>query len=177
MLRQHVALVIAAVFSTAVSVFIGVDIFRERIFTGPRLIMGSYQFARESKPALQIRYIRALAATPIEKKSVLIGDAWSWVIAYHVDRGNLQAASRPRASYYRGYEIGTNPERLLIGREAAENLRTLERFHREGYEIVVDRLLWRTLYARYDVTNTTGDRAQIGSVPVRLATVNAVSNP
>lgn len=177
LVRQHPALLGAATACTLVSVFAGVDIFRERAFTGPRLVPGGYRSARESKAAPQLPYLRAVTALPVTGKSVLIGDTWSWVIAFHLERGSLSAQSRPRAGYERGYILGGKPERLLIGREAAENLRVLDRFHREGYEIVIDRVLWRTLYARYDVSLRPGDRAQIGAVPVRLATVNAVSNP
>ena len=59
----------------------------------------------------------------------------------------------------------------ILPREAAWSPQRLEGFRREGFEIVMDRTLWRTLFSRYEVTAATPDRVNIGAVTVRLVEV------
>lgn len=158
---------------TAIGACVGVDIFRDRELTKPHLVPGAYRAAIGEKPARRLAYITQLARTEVARKSAIVGDAWSWVYEHHLERGNWPARrERLQSIGIGGYRLEGDPERIVLPREATFLREPLRRAHEAGYEIVMDRTLWRTLYARYQVTLVTGDQAMIGRIPVRLVDVD-----
>jgi hypothetical protein len=170
--RRHLAWLGAVAVLTLVGLRVGVDIFRGRTLVAPHFTAGAYAQALAGKPLRQGAYIAALAQVATAEKAVVIGDQWSWVYAYHAQRGTLPAVPvNLGRGQGEGYAIGGDPRRIILPREAAWFPQQLARFEREGFEIVMDRTLWRTLFSRYEVTAVTPDRANIGAVPVRLVDV------
>ena len=149
----------------------GIDIFRDRRLTAPHFTAGSYQFSLSGKPLQQKAYIESLTGIPAETKTAVIGDVWSWVDDYHLDRATLPLERVALGRQGHGFAVKGEPLRLLVARESIEQSDLLARLRRAGYAIVRDRLLWRTLFARYDVTTDSPDEAMIGDIPVRLVTV------
>lgn len=170
--RRHLGWLLVVAMLTAIGACVGVDIFRERRLVAPHFVAGAYRAAVAGKPASQKNYLRALCQVEVTRKSAIIGDAWSWVYEYHLERGTWLGEAnefgRPRG---RVYVPAGGGERVLLPREATFRPKLLRQFHAEGYEIVMDRTLWRTLYARYDLAVPTQDRAMIGDIPVRLVSV------
>lgn len=156
---------------TAVGVFAGVDIFRGRDLGLPHRIDGSYLGAIKGKPSHRLDYIAALARTEVTQKSVIIGDAWSWIYEHHVARGTWRAQVVKLKQRGVGFAPKGDPLRVLLPREVTFTPEMLRGFHDEGYEIVMDRALWRTLYARYEAKTPATDRVTIRNIPVRLIDV------
>lgn len=171
--RRHIAWLFVLTGLTLTGVFVGVDIFHERQLVAPHFTPGAYLRAVAGKPFYQLAYIQALARTPLGPKTAFIGDAWSWVYDYHIDRGTFPAERLKLVSHDTvGFAIGGNPNHLILPRELTLGRGILKHLHQEHYEIVMDRVLWQTLFARYEVALETSDHAMVGSTPVRLVTVN-----
>lgn len=170
--RQHFGWLLTVAVLTAIGTWVQVDIFRGRNLATPHLVAGAYQAAVGGKPVNQLNYLKALSAVDVTRKSAVVGDAWTWVFEYHLEHGSWRGEARTFVRRGgRAYVPADGPERVLLPREVTFGPGVLRRFHEEGYEIVMDRELWRTVYARYELAAPPTDRVRIGDVPVRLVQI------
>lgn len=173
--RRSMALLTTVMLLTLVSVFVKVDIFRARLLTTPHVTSGSYASAVEGKPARRAAYLRALSRVPVEGRTALVGDAWSWVYEFNRDRHGLNVTPVLSGRRFIGYAIEGAPDRILVPRELAETADIFALLDRAGYHVAMDRVLWRTLYQRYAVRSTEVDQVVLAGVSVRLLSVEGAT--
>ncbi len=173
--RRAIGLLIATAVFTVAGLFVAVDIFRDRVLGAPHFVAGVYPVALSGKPVRQINYVTALSKIEVTTKSVIIGDVWGWVYLDLIERGAFSATQHPLGKRRgAGFVVNGDTNRILLPREFMWFPENLRHFHEEGYQIVMDRLMWRTEFAKYDVTTpTAGDVGAIGTIPVRLISVDA----
>jgi len=172
--RRHVGWLLTVGVLTAIGACVGLDIFKERRLVAPHFVAGAYRAALDGKPVSQRGYLEALSKIEVARKSAIVGDAWSWVYEYHLERGTWRGAAKDFGRRRgRAYVPAGGVERVLLPREVTFVPGVLRRFHEEGYEIVMDRTLWRTIYARYELVAPTQDRVMLGDIPMRLVPVVA----
>jgi hypothetical protein len=171
-LRPAVLVGLAAL--TLANACVGIDVFVGRKLSAPYLTPGAVASALGGKAAHQLPYLQGLVKVPVGPKSAVLGGAWSWACAYHAERGGFPATAHPLPiDGPTPYALHGSPDHLFLPRESIWWTNQIHQLHLAGYEIVVDRLVWRTVYARYAVNQTVGDTATIGDTPVRLADVGS----
>ena len=170
------SVLVALAVATLLGCFIEVDIFRERRLTAPFLTAGSYARAVRGKPYYKTEYFRALSKQCSDFPTLIIADAWPWDFDYHVAHRNFAArpeiVSRTETGELKGFGLSTNPDCVFLPRNAAWQTNLLELWQANGYRLVMDATLYRTIFAKYDVTTSLGDSARVGNLSVKLFSIS-----
>jgi hypothetical protein len=174
--QRSVILVSALTAATVASLFVAIDVFKDRQLTRPFLIPGSYFQAVEQKPYYKLDYLRKLSAQCENRPAVIIGNAWPWDFEYHIERNNFAAREQDLHGEIKR-DLPTffaNGEHcVFMSPEAAYETALLKEWQQKGYAMKMDATFYRTLFARYDVhsalTTTTAD---VSGVPFALFHAN-----
>jgi hypothetical protein len=187
--RRSNGLMIACAAATIIGCFVNVDIFKDRQLVMPYLVPGSYFQATRQKPFYKLEYLQQLRRHCGESRTVVIGDLWRWDIEYHIAHGTLRARKElfdnpdampmfvveSSSSRLDSETIGQQPmpqECVLLARDGALDPNLIKLLSSSGHLIRMDATLYRTLFARYDVTGPAPDKGQIGETPVELFSVS-----
>jgi hypothetical protein len=170
-LRKPILLT-AVTAATVLGFFVTVDIFKDRQLVRPYLVPGAYAQAVEAKPYYRIGYLRSLLDRFEPGPTLIVANAWSWDFDYHVARGTLAARKEHRAGpESRDLSIFRPQQRqgcVLVPRDSMFETSFLQSFATSGYLLKMDRLLYRTVYSRYDLNAQTPDEVTIGELKFRL---------
>lgn len=169
-LRSNRSLCLLLVLATAVDCCVGIDIVRDRRIGPPSLVPGAIRQAVAGKPCHRIGYLVQLVAKS-RPQTVVIGDAWSWDYAYAVERGKIAIRSSAPNFAPEALVLDSDGTRLLLPRDYISDQPLLRRLRDRGFVLVMDRLLWRTIHARYELSSGNADLVSIEDVPVRLVDV------
>jgi hypothetical protein len=168
--RQSQVLLISLVVCTLLGLFINVDIFRNRRLTPPHLKPGVYFEITRQKPFYQLPYLSELSNQCGAKPTAIIANVWVWDVEYNLSHGTFQAERQVAESGNARTPIFTLPRShcLLLTLQALDRPALLQELHTQGFSITMDRMLYRTLFQKYDVNATDKESATIGGVPVTL---------
>jgi len=167
------ALVLTLAGATLVTCLVNVDIFTERHLDLPHLTMGTTLEIIRSKPFYTLPYLRELASQSDSQPTVVIGDAWPWDFQYHIARGTFAAAEKHLTDSVDGdvwefFPLDKNNACVLLPPNAATQNNILEDFQAKGYRMKMDRVVYHTMFARYDVSDIAAKTVKIGKVTFTL---------
>jgi hypothetical protein len=168
--RQSQVLLISLAVCTLVGLFINVDIFRDRRLTGLHLKPGVYFETTRQKPFYRLPYLRGLSKQCGENPIAVIGDVYMWDVDYNVARGSFQAEKRIIEDKNAKVAVFSIPQShcLLLTVDAPYHPALLQKLRLQGFSIMMDRMLYRRQFERYNVHSTVNDTATIMGVPVTL---------
>ena len=170
--RSSSVLLLALAATTLIGCFVSVDIFRDRQLTRPFPVPGTYFQAVRQKPFYKLAYIHELVRQCEDRPTAIIGNVSPWDFEYHFARGNffgheelLGEGKNPElAAFFPREEVGC----IVLTRDAAYEDRLLEDWQAKGYTLKMDATLYRTLFARYDVTAPRSSFVTVGDVSFTL---------
>lgn len=167
--NNTVCLLLAAM--TAIGCCVGIDIVRDRRISPPCFVPGALEQALADKPSRRGDYLAALAAQS-HRQTVVIGDLWSWDYEYAI--GHMGFSAKPDArNFAQGAFVAISDDtRLFLPKEYLSNQALLQSLRDHGFVFVMDRLLWRMIYARYELMPKAMDVVSVGDVPVHLIDVS-----
>jgi hypothetical protein len=155
--------------------FVSIDIFQDRQLVRPFLVPGSYFQAVSQKPYYKLAYLRELPRQCDDRPTVIIANAAPWDVEYHLARGNFSAREeiltngiKPELPAFFPRE---NDTCILLPRDGAYEMRLLENWMSKGYSFKMDALLYRTLFARYNVTTSLTNSASLGDISFSLFSI------
>ncbi len=166
------ALLLALSFFSLLSLFVNIDIFKDRQLSRPFLTRGSYLQSVEQKPYYKLNYLRKIADQCESRPSVIIGNAWPWDFEYHVERNNFSAREQDlHGEIKRDLPafFASGEHCVYMSPEAAFETGLLKEWQQKGYAMKMDAKLYRTLFARYDVHSAfSATTADVSGVPFAL---------
>jgi len=169
--RRSKALVALAAM-TILGCFVSLDIFKDRQLVSPFAIPGAYFQALRQKPFYKLGYLRQVLQQAGPERSVMIADIWRWDLEYHVTGGTFPAREKiftdSTKAEFAVFFPQQNEKCILLSRDGAFQNRLLEDWQSQGYELKMDGILYRALFARYDVTAPLVDHVQIGDLAFHL---------
>jgi len=168
-------LLVALTAATLVGCFVSVDIFKDRQLTHPFLVPGTYFQAVRAKPYYKLAYIRELVRRCETRPTAIIGNVWPWDFEYHLVRGNLFGRKELLGEGKKPELVAFFPRAddgcLVLTRDVAYENRLLEDWQAKGYALKMDATLYRTLFARYNVTAPQSRFAIVGGVSFTLFSI------
>ena len=175
-IQRSLTLLTVLTAATAVSLFINIDIFKDRQLTRPFFTRGNYAQAIEQKPYYKLGYLRKLLDQCESRPAVIIGNAWPWDFEYHVERNNFAAREQDLHGQIKR-DLPTffaNAEHcIFMSPEAAYETALLKEWQQKGYAMKMDATLYRTLFARYEVHSAlSAGIADVSGVPFALFHAN-----
>jgi len=160
---------------TAIGCAVGLDIFNNRVMVPPYFTEGAYLKAVSGKPPSKLdylRYISSFSPNSESSKAVVVANAWPWDFEYHMRRGELHLREELIDESEGVPSLVLRPvgnDSLLIAtRQPASNLEFLRKRHAAGYEIWMDRRLFRTLFQKHNITDPLHNEGSVDGIPVRL---------
>ena len=103
---------------------------------------------------------------------MIIGDLWRWDLEYHRTRGAFPAREQIftdlNKAEFAVFFPQENDKCILLPRDGAFQNHFLEEWQSQGYALKMDAILYRALFARYDVTAPLVDHVQIGDLVFHL---------
>jgi hypothetical protein len=172
-------LIVSLALLTILGCFVSVDIFKERQLLPPFPVAGTYFQATRQKPYYRLPYLRQVLQQNNGAQAIIIADAWRWDFEYHIKHGTL-ALREETVDDLEGnlLPIFLPPDdvSIVLPRDGALHDRLLENWQTRGYPMKMDSTLYRTLFARYDVTAPRVNRAQVGNISFELFSTNRNSN-
>ena len=152
------------------------DIFKDRQLVPPFVVPGAYFQALRQKPYYKLEYLRQVFQQAGSERSVIIADLWRWDLEYHLSGGTFPAREEivtdSSELEFAVFFPQQNDKCILLPRDGAFQNRLLENWQSQGYTLKMDAILYRTLFARYDVRAPLVDRAQIGDLFFHLFFLN-----
>lgn len=174
--QRSATLVILLTAVTVVSLFVDIDIFKDRQLVRPFLAPGTYFQVVHSKPYYQLAYLRKLFGQCENRPAVIIGNAWPWDFEYHVERASLPLREKDlHGEIKRDITafFSSGEHCIFLPPDAAYENGLLSEWQRKGYGMKMDAKLYRTLFARYDVRSApSSGTADVGGVFFNLFNVN-----
>jgi hypothetical protein len=102
----------------------------------------------------------------------MIADVWRWDLEYHLTHGAFPAREKIFTDSTRAefavFFPQENEKCILLPRDGAFQNRLLEDWQSQGYALKMDGVLYRALFARYQVTAPFVDHVQIGDLVFQL---------
>ena len=161
--------------ATLIGCFVNIDIFQDRQLVRPFLVPGSYFQAAWQKPHYKLAYLRELPHQCEDRPTVIIANAAQWDVEYHLARGSFSAREEILADTNKpglpAFFPRENDACILLPRDGAYETRLLENWKRKGYSFKMDALLYRTLFARYNVTASLTNSASLGDISFSLFSI------
>ncbi len=161
--------------ATLIGCFVSIDIFRDRQLVRPFLVPGSYFQAVYQKPHYKLAYLRELPHQCEDRPTVIIANAAPWDFEYHLARGNFSAREKILTDAIKpdlpAFFPRENDTCVLLPRDGACETRLLENWKSKGYSFKMDALLYRTLFARYNVTASLTNSASLGDISFSLFSI------
>ena len=174
--QRSVTLVILLTAATAISLFVDIDIFRDRQLVRPFLASGTYFQAVHQKPYYKLNYLEKLLSQCENRPAVIIGNAWPWDFEYHVERATLPLREKDlhgeiKRDITAFFSIGEHC--VFLPPDAAYENGLLSEWQRKGYGMKMDAKLYRTLFGRYDVRSALlSGTANVSGVSFNLFNLN-----
>ena len=172
--RRSAALLIGWAVATVIGFFVAIDIFTDRQLGRPHLVSGTYLDATRQKPFYKLDYLQSMLQH-CGPSTALIGDLWPWDIQYHIARGTFVAKEEMESdvpAFIVASAGGEQPTRekncVLLPRDAALHQDSIDDLADHGYRLKMDAILYRTLFARYDVITPSTNKGRIGNTTVEL---------
>lgn len=174
-------LLLGLTLATLIGCLVSIDIFKDRQLTRPFLVPGTYFQAVRQKPYYKLAYIRQLARQCENRPTAIIGNVYPWDVEYHLARGTffgheelVGKEKKPGLAAFFPRENANGC--IVLTRDAAYESRLLEDWQAKGYALKMDATLYRTLFARYDVTTVPRSSfAMVGDVSFSLFSIKASS--
>jgi hypothetical protein len=161
--------------ATLIGCVVNIDIFKDRQLARPFLIPGSYFQAAWQKPYYKLAYLRELPRQCEDRPTVIIANAAQWDVEYHLARGGFSAreeiltdTNKPELAAFFPQD---NDACILLPRDGAYETRLFENWKSKGYTFKMDALLYRTLFARYNVTASLTNSASLGDISFSLFSI------
>jgi len=183
--RRSARLLVTWSVAALIGFFVTIDIFKERQLGKPHLVAGGYFEATRAKPFYKLDYIKNVVQHCGPSPTAIIADVWPWDVEYHIRRGTLSAEERSDSSVP-VFQVGSATNRsgtgqlhipqqncVLLPRDGALHSDVINNLAADGYALQMDATLYRTLFARYDVTTPPAGKGQIGNTIVELFAIKA----
>jgi hypothetical protein len=179
-------LLVSLALLTILGCFVSVDIFKERQLMLPFPVPGTYFQATRQKPFYRVGYLEEVLRRCASSPTVIIADVWRWDLEYQITRGRFSAREEKLdgtngtvpmfvllSAASRGGFASQDPENcILLPRDGALQPMLIESLRASGYTVKMDATLYRTLFARYNITEAspTGN-GRIGATTVELFSI------
>jgi hypothetical protein len=168
----HSKALVALAAMTILGCFASLDIFKDRQLVSPLPIPGAYFQALRQKPFYKLAYLRQVLKEAGSERSVIIADLWRWDLEYHLAHGAFPAREKiftdSTKAEFAVFFPQQNDKCILLPRDGAFQNHLLEDWQSQGYTLKMDAILYRALFARYDVTAPLVDHVQIGDIVFHL---------
>jgi hypothetical protein len=145
-----------------------IDFFKERVWTGPVLKPSVAEQNFRSRPAFKGPWVEAASRDALLGKHVVITDVWPWDFTWQLEHGAWSGRPLPESKYQGliiAYQIGPG---IVASRTLSDQSGRIVRYLNEGYDVWIDRTLYRELFLRYDLAAQTPTTGDIGGSPCRL---------
>ena len=182
-LGERKTLVATIAVATAMSVFVGLDIFENRRLVGLRLAPSEYRQMVAEKPGNRIEYLVAVSRMAASSQATIIVARFDEALLERFERDRGRTFERSSLAWAPGKVVPTlayptNLGNVIIYGDAMQQggyvlndgvMEALRAFHAKGYKVAVDRRLftrWRYMFRMPD--SGTPTRLNIDGVEVNL---------
>jgi len=144
------------------------DCFESRKWTGLKFQPSLWEQSFRDKPAFKGGPNEAAASLALTGRHVIIANVWPWDFDWQLEHGSGLGASgleEEKRGPVRFYRVGPG---LLTSRAILDGPSGLEGYVRDGYDVWIDRDLYREMFMRYDLSAPTPGTALIGGVECRV---------
>jgi len=166
-------LVLTLTGATLVTCLVNMDIFQERHLVLPHFTTGTAIEKIRVKPFYKLAYLRELAAQCVNGPTVVIGSSWPWDFQYNIAHGTFAASAEhltgsDHSDIWGFLPPGHNNACVLFPPNAATQSDILENYQAKGYQMKMERAVYHTLFARYDVGAISTRAVKVGKVTFEL---------
>jgi hypothetical protein len=148
------------------------DCFRDRQWTGLKPQPSLWAQNLAEKPALLRPELDAASRLAATGPHVVITSIWPWSMAWqreHAAWPGLPEPKRESLDFAEAYSVGPG---IVASRNILDNdTEDLKAYVQKGYDIWVDKKLYREMYMRYDLTASTPETAVVEGIPCRVVDV------
>ena len=169
--RRRSVVPLAAVVALSVGhCFVAVDIFTSRKLTAPHLVPGHYAQTIRAKPLAHTERLKPLGRLAFSEPTVLVTGLWSWDFEYAIAKkiGGVQRTDLPGLPYGTCYRLPSSAGTVLLPRNNGMGFGELKEIQARGFQIRMERDLYREVYERSAVLHTTADRVERDGVSLSL---------
>jgi hypothetical protein len=151
---------------------IHLDCFRDRQWTGVKPQPSLWTQSLAEKPALLRPELDAASRLAETGPHVVITSIWPWSMAWqkeHAAWPGLPEPKRESLDFAEAYSVGPGivASRNILDNDTAD----LKSYIQKGYEIWIDKKLYREMYMRYDLSAPTPQTAVVEGIPCRVVEV------
>jgi hypothetical protein len=147
------------------------DCFDHRAWVGWKWKPSLWEQSLAEKSAYQGPELAAAARVAGEGRHVVIANLWPWDIEWQRKHSFWTGTALP-GSAYKGwilaYQAGPG---IVVSRMSLETPALFQNYARDGYDVWIDRNVYREVFMRYAVTQALPQTAAIGGVPCRIVEI------
>jgi hypothetical protein len=147
------------------------DCFYNRLWTGLRFQPGLWTQTLANKPSFLRPEADAAARVASGGRHVFISKIRTWELAWqrtHTAWPGVPDPKNKNPDFIESYSIGPG---IVATPSILENKELLTEYVREGYDLWIDKDLYREMYMRYDLSAPTPKTAVIAGFPCRIVDV------
>jgi len=145
-----------------------VDCFDHRAWVGFKVKPGLWEESLSGKPAYQGAKLAEASRLAGEGRHVFIANIWPWTFSWQAAHGAWPGVALPDGGEGVAYRVGRG---IVASRAVVDQPSLLQGFVQKGYEVWIDREVYRELFMRYALTAPTPSTAVIGGVTCRIVEV------
>jgi hypothetical protein len=153
-----------------------IDCFKNRVWTGPVMKPGVAEQNFRGRPAFKGPWVEAASRDALAGKHLVIADVWPWDLTWQVEHDGWRGRPLPESKYQGliiAYQVGPG---IVASRTLSDQSGRIQRYIKEGYDVWIDRNLYRELFLRYDVAAPTPTSGEIEGTPCRLLDIRPVGS-
>jgi hypothetical protein len=147
---------------------IQIDCFKNRAWAGLVIKPSVAEQNYRGRPAFNGPWVDAASHAAILGKHLVIANVWPWDFTWQLAHGTWSGRAIPESRYQGliiAYQVGPG---IVASRTLADPSGRLQRYISEGYDIWIDRDLYRELFQRYDLAKPTPGNGEIDGTPCRI---------
>ena len=151
-----------------------IDCFKNRVWAGLVVKPSVAEQNFRGRPAFKGPWVEAASRDALLGKHLVIADVWPWDFTWQLDHGSWRGRPLPESEFHGliiAYQVGPG---LVASRTLCDPSGRLQQLTRKGYDVWIDRNLYRELFLRYDVAAQTPQSGDINGTPCRIMDIRPV---
>jgi hypothetical protein len=145
------------------------DCFDNRVWTGLKFEPSLWEQSLRAKPAFKGPEVEAASRLALGGKRLIIANVWPWDLDWQRKHNSWPGAPMPDVKtkeWTMAYRVGSG---VVMSRGTLDDPSFLRDDANQGYEIWIDRDVYREDYMRYRLSEPVPETAMIGGVTCRIA--------